>query len=97
MTNHPNRSRFGARENTKMITKSYNNTPMTDLSEVDYGTLLMHLSEQVAGCIPGYGDQAHDAASDILTNTWQPELTAREWLALAGERLGVSTDACVGA
>jgi hypothetical protein len=79
-----------------MITRNYNLAPMTDLAEGDYETLLTHLSEQVASCVGGDPDYAHNAASDALTNTWQPEMTARDWLAAAGKRLDVDTSRCVG-
>jgi len=85
-----------------VITTDYNDTPMGDLSAADYETIHCHLSAQVADCIArasrGQRDgQENDAASDALANTWQPELTVRQWLAAAGERLDVDTSGCVGA
>lgn len=79
-----------------MITQQYNDRAMAGISEDDYDTLVVHLSEQVAACIPGHGEQAHDAASDALANTWQPELTVREWLAAVGTRLDADTSRCMG-
>ena len=83
-----------------MTIVNYNNTPMTRITEADYETLLVHLTDQVGSVLGAYradaSGQEMDAASDALTNTWQPELTAREWLAAAGERLHADTSECVG-
>ena len=80
------------------MTMNYNNVPMIGITDTDYDTLLCHLSEQVAACMPPHlGCQRNNAATDALANTWQPEMTAREWLAAAGRLLGCDTSACVGA
>lgn len=79
-----------------MIT-NYNDTPMTHLTESDYDTLLVHLSEQLASLLRHFPEgEAIKAASDALTNEWRDDLTARQWLAVAGGRLGVDTSECVG-
>lgn len=81
---------------------NYANTPMSGISESDYETLLTHLTEQLAAAFVaqrGAVDLVEAAgwASDALTNSWQPEMTANNWLAVAGDRLGVDTGDCVGA
>lgn len=81
---------------------NYAQTPMTGISEDDYETLLHHLTEQLAAAFVAQREaveqvEAAGWCSDALTNTWQPELTANEWLAEAGNRLGLDTSGCVGA
>ncbi len=78
--------------------RNYSNTDMRGITEEDYETLLVHLSEQLAACIHGAPDgEAIKSASDALTNEWQETLTANEWLHTAGNRLGVDTSGCIGA
>ena len=36
-------------------------------------------------------------ATDTLNNEWRRDITAREWLARVGERLGIDASQCVGA
>lgn len=78
-----------------VITTDYNNTKMGNLNDADYETLHTTLVEQLAACLD-YGDQSAGAASDALANTWQPDLTALEWLSAAGSRLGCDTSECEG-
>jgi hypothetical protein len=76
----------------------YNYRAMTGLSDDDNSTLAVNLAEQLAALLKFEPDryEAHYTAEDALANTWQPELTARAWLAAAGDRLNVDTSVCVG-
>jgi hypothetical protein len=89
------------KRNRTMITKNYNNIAMTGIGEADYETLLTHLVEQLAAKLGtpniNWPEENAKAASDALNNTWQEDMTAREWLAVAGRHLGVDTTDCVGA
>lgn len=77
---------------------TYANAPMTRISESDYDALVVHLGEQLAALMPGSPEgEAGKAATEALANTWQDTLTANEWLAAAGKRLGLDTAGCVGA
>jgi hypothetical protein len=78
--------------------RNYSTTAMSDLSETDYETLLLHLGEQLTACIHRAPDgEAAKSASDALANEWRGTLTANDWLHAAGARLGVDTSGCVGA
>jgi hypothetical protein len=73
---------------------------MTDLTDSDYETLLVHLGEQLTASMRRAGwneEEASKCASDTLANSWQAELTANGWLRAAGAHLGVDTSDCVGA
>ena len=41
--------------------------------------------------------QNEKSAHDLLANEWSDQLTANEWLAAVGKRLGLDTSGCVGA
>jgi hypothetical protein len=76
---------------------AYANTPMTRITEGDYETLVVHLGEQLAALMPGSPEgEAGKAATEALANTWQATMTANEWLAAAGKRLGLDTSGCAG-
>jgi hypothetical protein len=76
--------------------------PMTDLSDRGYEALFAHLTEKGATCcrrkFPALRDdhiKALHLVIDELADTWKPELTAREWMVAAGQRLGVNFSKCV--
>jgi hypothetical protein len=76
--------------------------PMTDLTDRDYVALFAHLTEKGATCcrrkFPALRDdhiKALHMVIDELADIWRPELTAREWMAAAGQRLGVNFSKCL--
>jgi hypothetical protein len=69
---------------------------MSDLTEDDYEALFAHVTEKVATCCRRAFSELRDdhvealhLAVDALAYNWQPDLTARQWLAAAGEDLGI--------
>ena len=83
-----------------MITRNYNDQSMTELNADDYRTLAHRLRKQVVACMDRGSYQAGEAeklATDTLNAEWRGDITAREWLARVGDRLGIDTSQCVGA
>ena len=81
------------------MTIVHNQTPTATLTEIDYETVLLHLTDQIAGCCP-YATREDDYknALDALSNTYgtAEDQTILDWLTAACRRMGVSADDCVG-
>jgi hypothetical protein len=87
-----------------MITGIRGDQLMTDLTEDDYQLLFARVAEQVTTCcrrkFPALRDARYEAmhlAVDALAYSWQPDLTARQWLAMVGEHLGIDATECLNA
>ena len=83
-----------------MIIRNYNDESMTELNADDYLTLAHRLRKQVVACMDrgAYPEgEPEKLATDTLNNEWRGDITAREWLARVGERLGIDTSQCAGA
>jgi hypothetical protein len=87
-----------------MLAAGYYDRPMSNLSDRDYEALFAHLTEKgTTYCrrkFPALRNDHIEALQiviDELAESWRPELTAREWMAAVGERLGVTLSKCVGA
>jgi hypothetical protein len=76
----------------------YRDRLMADLTDDDYEALFAHVTEMVATrCRRTFSTLRDDhiealhLAIDALAYAWRPDLTARQWLAAAGEGLSVET------
>jgi hypothetical protein len=79
---------------------------MTPMTEMEYETMLHHLTEQLSQAAfeqaartaddEWLRDQLRKSACDALANTWTEDLTPREWLDAAARRLNVDASECVG-
>src|SRR5258708_37964381 len=76
----------------------YGDRLMSDLTEEDNEVLFAHMTEKVATRCRRTFSALHDdhikplhLAVDALAYIWHPDLTARPWLAAAGEDLGIET------
>jgi hypothetical protein len=87
-----------------MQTVTHFDSVMDDLTDRDFETLFAYLAEKGATyCrrkVPKLRDDHTEALHiviDELADSWRPELTAREWITAAGQRLGLNLSRCVDA
>ena len=71
----------------KHTTRLDNNQSMESISANEYESLLYSLTDRFAEHINADPIEAHKTACDVLTNTWQPWLTADVWYSDALMRL----------
>ena len=78
----------------------HNQFPTSALTEGEYETALVHLSEQIgAQIVARYPEgEAYKAASDALANTCQisADQTILGWIESACATVGASADRCIG-
>jgi hypothetical protein len=80
--------------------KLHNQFPTAELTEQEYETALVHLSEQIgAQMVAHYPEgEAYKAASDALANSCQvaPDQTVLDWIRAACAAVGANAEACTG-
>jgi hypothetical protein len=78
----------------------HNQFPTSALTDEEYETALVHLSEQIgAQIVARYPEgEAYKAASDALANTCQTsaDQTILGWIESACAAVGASADNCIG-
>ena len=78
----------------------HNQFPTTELTEEEYETALVHLSEQIGAQLMAWcpDSQAYNLASDALANTCQvgADQTVLDWIRAACAAVGASAEACTG-
>ena len=78
----------------------HNQFPTAKLTEQEYETALVHLSEQIGAQLVGWCPQgeAYKLASDALANTCQvgADQTVLDWIRAACATVGANADACMG-
>jgi len=78
----------------------HNQFPTAELTEQEYETALVHLSEQIGAQLVGWcpEGEAYALASDALANTCQvgADQTVLDWIRAACAAVGASAQACTG-
>jgi hypothetical protein len=78
----------------------HNQFPTAALTEQEYETALVHLSEQIGAQLVAWrpDGEAYKAASDALANTCQigADQTVLDWIRAACAAVGANADACAG-
>ena len=78
----------------------HNQFPTAELTEREYETALVHLSEQIGAQLVGWcpDGEAYKLARDALANTCQvgADQTVLDWIRAACAMVGASAEACTG-
>jgi hypothetical protein len=78
----------------------HNQFPTAELTEQEYETALVHLSEQIGAQLVGWcpDGEAYKLACAALANTCQvgADQTVLDWIRAACAAVGATADACTG-